>query len=160
MGRFVDIGKGDKDRTSDRKAYLDNMERLFGAHKKPRAGSYKRDQETGKFIPSHEWHQKYGRKSFGRAPYVRGDIEPYQSPIDDTVITSRRGQRYDLEKNGCRIYEGREAEQAEANRHREYKQKRFEETISRGIEEVANDLKYQNIQPEKRIKSSWLIGED
>lgn len=159
MGRFVDIGKGDKDRTSDRKAYLDNMERLFG-NKRPRAGSFKRDAETGEFIPSHEWHHKYGKKTFGRAPYVRGDIEPYQSPIDDSVITSRRAQRYDLERSGCRIYEGREAEQREADRHKAYKWEKLEKTLDSSIQQVANDLKYQNIQKETRIKSSWLMGED
>lgn len=34
-------------------------------------------------------------------PTIRSDIEDYTSPIDGTLVKSRSGQRYDLEKNGC-----------------------------------------------------------
>lgn len=34
-------------------------------------------------------------------PTMRSDIEDYQSPVDGSVIRSRSGQRYDLEKNEC-----------------------------------------------------------
>jgi len=34
-------------------------------------------------------------------PAIRSDLEPYKSPIDDSVIGSRSSQRYDLEKNDC-----------------------------------------------------------
>lgn len=152
-------GKGTADRIGDRKKFLDNYEKIFG-NKGVQTGSFMTDKETGQSISKYEWYKKYGKKKFGEAPYIRSDIEPYESPIDGTPINSRRQQRYDLEKNGCRIYEGREAEQAEADRHNAYKEKKFEETIERGLRETANDLKYQNVKPETRIKSSWLIGED
>lgn len=160
MSRFVDIGKGSNDRTSNRKAYLENMERIFGQHHKVQKGSFKTDPETGKSIPSYEWHKKYAIKKFAQAPYVQGDIEPYQSPIDDTVISSRRSQRYDMERSGSRRYEGRDAEQKEADRHNEDKWAALDTKLDSSMKEVANDLKYQNIQKETRIKSAWLIGED
>lgn len=34
-------------------------------------------------------------------PMVRSDIEPYASPIDGRMITTRSERRYDLESNGC-----------------------------------------------------------
>lgn len=34
-------------------------------------------------------------------PRVESDIEPYRSPIDGRLITSRSQQREDLAKNGC-----------------------------------------------------------
>lgn len=34
-------------------------------------------------------------------PAIRSDIEDYTSPIDGKHVSSRSGQRYDLEKNDC-----------------------------------------------------------
>ena len=34
-------------------------------------------------------------------PRVMSDIEPYASPIDGKMITSRSARRYDLESNNC-----------------------------------------------------------
>ena len=159
MGRFVDVGKGSKRRPEDREKVLENLEKAFGA-KKVQSGSFRQDPETGKFISAYDWHKKYGKKKLADAPYIIGDIEPYQSPIDDSYIGSRRAQRYDLQKNGCRIYEGREQEQKVADAYRAEKEARFDRTIEEGLKKTANDLKYQNIKKETRIKSSWLIGED
>lgn len=38
-------------------------------------------------------------------PTIRGDIQPYQSPIDGKWITSASERRYDLESNNCVPYE-------------------------------------------------------
>lgn len=46
--------------------------------------SWVQDPETGKLIPKEEWH---GRRISG--PYVVRDIDPFISPIDGSVITSR-----------------------------------------------------------------------
>lgn len=34
-------------------------------------------------------------------PYVVGDIEPYQSPVDGKVVGGRRERRDDLKRNNC-----------------------------------------------------------
>lgn len=158
MGRFVEVGKGDKDRTSDRRAFLENMERIYGK-KAIQPGRYKQCPETGKMLPVVEWYEKYG-KTVNPAPFVRGDIEPYESPATGKVVGSRRDQRYDLESSGSRLYEGRAQEEKEAARFREYEQQKYDESLGRAVEETANDLRYQNVKPETHIKSSWLMGED
>jgi|APSaa5957512535_1039671.scaffolds.fasta_scaffold46752_2 hypothetical protein len=160
MGRFVDVGKGSGRRSADvpHETFLEKHEAIFG-ESKVKAGSFKQDPETGKFIDSYEWHQKYGRQKV-RTHFVSTDIEPYESLVTGNIINSRRAQRYDLESTGSRIYEGREAEQKEADRHNAHKEALFDRKLDNSLKEVANDLKYQNIKPEKRIKSSWLIGED
>ena len=43
------------------------------------------DPETHKLIPAEEYH----RRQSNDAPLIQGDIEPFQSPIDGTLITTR-----------------------------------------------------------------------
>jgi hypothetical protein len=38
-------------------------------------------------------------------PRVQSDIEPYRSPIDGRVVSSRSEQRDDLARNGCVLAE-------------------------------------------------------
>lgn len=38
-------------------------------------------------------------------PMIQSDIEPYASPIDGRMITSRSARRDDLARNGCVPYE-------------------------------------------------------
>jgi hypothetical protein len=38
-------------------------------------------------------------------PMIMSDIEPYKSPVDGTVISSRSARRYDLAKNNAVPYE-------------------------------------------------------
>ena len=47
-------------------------------------------------------------------PTVRPDIQPYQSPIDGRCVGSRRERIEDLKRNGCRPWEGMEAEKQHA----------------------------------------------
>lgn len=157
MSRFVNVGKGSNRRPEDRKKVLDALDKLYG--KEVKVGSYKQDPETGKMISAYEFHKKY-YKPRNQAPFIIGDIEPYQSPIDDRMINSRSQQRYDLESNGCRIYEGREQEQKAADKHNAYKEEKFEQTLEVALHETARDLRYQNVKPETRIKSAWTIGEE
>ncbi len=48
------------------------------------------------------------------APTVWNDLPAYESPIDGRIVDGRRQRRYDLERTGCRPYEGREQESKEA----------------------------------------------
>ena len=42
------------------------------------------DSETGKLIPAEEYHAQDND-----APLIQGDIEPFVSPVDGSVISSR-----------------------------------------------------------------------
>lgn len=156
----VQVGKGDKDRTRNRKAFLDNYERIFG-NKSTQSGRFKQDPETGEWLPLNEWYAKYG-KVVNQAPMLMsvGEYQPYISPSTGKLVTTKRGERYDLKESGCRIYEGKEQEMKEAARHREYEEKAFEKTVEHALKDTARALKYQEVAPEKHIKSSWLLGED
>ena len=157
MGRFVDVGKGSKRRPENRQKVFAALDKLYG--KEVQTGRFKQDPETGKMISAYEFHKKY-YKPRNKAPFIIGDIEPYQSPIDDRVINSRRQQRYDLESNGCRIYEGLDQEKKVADQFVADKEKRFEQTLEVALHETARDLRYQAVKPETRIKSAWTIGEE
>lgn len=65
-------------------------------------------------------------------PMVIGDIEPYASPIDGKMITSRSARRYDLESNNCR-------EVDPPKRPRGYKNKKFAERRGLKLNEEAMD---------------------
>lgn len=157
MGRFVNVGKGSNRRPEDRQKVLKALDELYG--KEVKVGRYKQDPETGKMIPAYDWYKKY-HKPTNPAPFIMGDIEPYQSPINDTIINSRRGQRYDLESNGCRIYEGREQEQKAADEFKANKEKKFEDSLEVALYETQRDLKYQAVKKETRIKSQWISGDE
>ena len=92
-----------------------NYDTIF---KKPevKAGRFRIDPETKKAIPIVDYYNKYGWPETKTTHYIRGDIEPYMSPVTGEMITSRKAHREDLERTGSRVYEGREAEQKEAHR--------------------------------------------
>lgn len=80
-----------------RKAY----DGIFG-QSKAKGGSYIQDKETGRFIPAHEWEEKYGRNTRGKTSWqVMPDISPYQSVIDGREITSRSRHRVHLKDHNC-----------------------------------------------------------
>jgi hypothetical protein len=140
--------------------YQENYEDIFDGKVKP--GSYKQDPETGKLLTHKEWWYKYVMpfsNMYGRAPAVMDDIEPYQSPIDDTVVSGRRQQRYDLRRSNSRIYEGRETEQKEADNYTADKWKKYEASLEKALWETSRDLRYQQVEKQTRIKSGWTIGE-
>jgi hypothetical protein len=53
-------------------------------------------------------------------PAIRSDIEDYASPIDGKRVSSRSGQRYDLEKNGC-VLKGDRFKTMQPEEYREHK---------------------------------------
>ena len=55
---------------------------------------YIQDAETGDLIPADEY-------VFRDRHYVQGEIQPYKSMIDGTMITSRSQHREHLRKHGC-----------------------------------------------------------
>lgn len=93
-----------------------------------------------------DWYRRtYAESTFRlpprKGPYIRGDIEPYQSPVTGEVITSRREHREDLKRAGCRVYEGREQEEKEAARYREDQNRKDEKALSEAVEQTAAELK-------------------
>lgn len=58
--------------------------------------SWIQDPETGKFIPK----EQYLREKQSREFYIRDDIEPFISPIDQSVISSRSKLREHNLKHG------------------------------------------------------------
>jgi len=154
-------GKGDKRRraTISTAQFEENFNKIFGVSKEKTTGRFKLDKETNKLIPSYEWYEKYGDKT-GKTHYVMGDIEPYQSPVDNKVINSRKDYRDDLKRNNCRTYEGYEQEKKYADIHNQEKEKKNNEIISNGIEKTYYELRDGMIKPEKSIKPSWLLGQD
>jgi len=57
------------------------------------------------------------------APMMRADIQPwdaYQSPATGKLITSYAQRRADMKAAGCRDWEGRESEQKNADRQKQY----------------------------------------
>lgn len=60
--------------------------------------SWVQDPVTLKLIPKDEYYANRARES---GPFVIGEIEPYQSMIDGSMITGRRQHREHLRQHGC-----------------------------------------------------------
>ena len=143
--------------------YKEGYERIFGKDKKVEPGRWMTHPETGELVDRGEyWRFQAMIRSnmFGRAPMIIKDIRPYHSPINGREISGRRAQRYDLESNQCRIYEGRDQEQKEVNRYHAEQDRNYEASLDKALRETANDLKYQNVEKQDHIKSAWILGED
>ena len=162
MGRYVAVGKGSKRRPGNRNAFEDNFDKIFGEFKpQGERVRYRHHPETGELIPDYMWAQlNMTPKPPPRGHFIHRDYEPYQSTIDDRVISGRRQRRYDMESNQCRAYEGYEVERQEADRFHEYADKRYEDTLDVALRETANDLEYNNVERETRVKSGWIFGDD
>ena len=153
-------GKGDKPRPiAVSKEHRDaEYERLFG--NKVKAGKFKADKVTGELIPIGEWYNKY-YVPLPKTHFIIGDIEPYQSPVDSRIINSRKDHRDDLLRTGCRVYEGRDQEQREADRHVAQDNERFENSLGDKMLKVQSQLKNKNIEPGPIDKPiSWTFGMD
>jgi hypothetical protein len=85
-------GKGDKRRTG--KDYGDNFDAIFGKDKKPEGGRYVFDKEIGQMV------KIAGRDTGRNVSTLMSDIEPFQSPIDGSVITSRSRLREHHKEHG------------------------------------------------------------
>ena len=60
--------------------------------------TYVQDRETGELIEKGEWLERQAAK--GQAPLVMGDIDPYISTIDGSIIGSRSTHRRHLAQHG------------------------------------------------------------
>ena len=131
-----------------------------------RSVRYKQDPKTGKSIPDYMWAQ-YGLmpKEVPKTAFIQRDtIVEYVSPVTDKLISGRRQQRYDLHSTGSRVYEGREQEQKEADRHQQYEEQALEQKLEVTVEQVLNDINYQNNPPPETDKNgnakiSWTFGD-
>lgn len=72
------------------------------------------------------------------APMVRGDIQPYTSPIDGRWVNSGAQRREDLKRNGCIEWEP--GQRQDAPRHRAEAQEKAFAPIAQSIEQTARDL--------------------
>ena len=52
------------------------------------------------------------------APYIQADLPGYESPVTGKWVEGRRARREDLLVSGCRPFEGKAAEEAEARKYR------------------------------------------
>lgn len=64
----------------------------------------------------------------GKGLQIIKDIEPYQSPVDDGYVGSRRARKDDLKRHNCREYE--RGESSYHDRQRQEQQQRFENRIT------------------------------
>lgn len=88
------MSKGSKQRPTDHDAFASNFDRIFSG--KPTRGSFVQDPKTGKLVPKDEFVDS----SDTSAPYVIGDIQPYQSMQTGEMITSRSHHKEHLRRHG------------------------------------------------------------
>lgn len=84
-------------------------------------------------------------RSASVAPFVQPDYPDYQSPVDGQVVHGKRGRRYDLARTQSRPWEGREAEQKEADRHNHYDEVRQDHRLNESLQKA-----YAQLHPDKR----------
>ncbi len=88
------MSKGSKQRPTDHVAFSSNFDRIFSG--KPQRGSFVQDPKTGRLVPKDE----FVAPPSDSAPYVLGDIQPYQSMQTGEMITSRSHHREHLRRHG------------------------------------------------------------
>lgn len=91
-----EAGKGDKRRPGDDEAFNEGYERIFG-NKKPVRGRFIWDEVEKRMVPESE----YIPPPEVNAPAIMGDIQPYKSMIDGSMIASRSTHREHLRQHGC-----------------------------------------------------------
>lgn len=80
-----------------------------------------------------------------KAPVVIGDLPAYQSPIDGRTVEGRKQRRDDLARTHSRPWEGREAEEKEAKRQKQYIEQKSEARLNESAWRAWHEL-----SPEKR----------
>lgn len=88
--------------------------------------------ETGKLIPADE----YVRPTTGAAPSVIGDIKPYKSTIDGSMIGSRSHHRQHLREHGC-VEVGNEKLKNPYRKDHNPDSREIKRDIARSIEELS-----------------------
>lgn len=89
-----DGGKGDKQRPTNYQSFAESYDRIFSG--KTQRGSFVQDPATGKLVERAEFYGSYEPA----APYVIGDIQPYQSMQTGEMINSRSHHRMHLKQHG------------------------------------------------------------
>lgn len=80
------------------------------------------------------------RSDSTRTHFIIGDIEPYESPIDGRVITSRAKRKDDLARHNCRPWEGRTAETAEIARQHAYLEAKSDARMESALHQTLNHM--------------------
>lgn len=90
------------------------------------------------------------------APMARMDIQPwdaYESPATGKLITSYAQRREDMKASGCRDYEGRESEERQAKRVKQYEEEAEEKKLDATVRQA-----WANLSPEKKAKALAEAG--
>lgn len=90
------------------------------------------------------------------APMMRADIQPwdaYESPATGKLITSYAQRREDMKASGCRDYEGRESEERNAARQKQYQEEDEEKKLDSTVRQA-----WANLSPEKKAKALAEAG--
>lgn len=74
------------------------------------------------------------------APAVHADLPGYTSPIDGRWIEGRRARAEDLKRNGCRPWEGMEAEKKDAERRANEVDHAHERAVEAAVADVYNGM--------------------
>jgi hypothetical protein len=92
---------------------------------------------SGTLIKVSSSYEAPRRGKSGRGMQIIQDIEPYQSPVDDGYVGSRRARKDDLKRHGCREYERGEREYHA--RERAAQERRFENRITETMQRYFRD---------------------
>ena len=108
-------------------------------------GSYVWDPGERRFVEKHLVQQKSG------LDIHVNHFEPYVSMVTGDVIENKRQHLNDLHKTNSRVYEGREIEQQEADRHKAYKDKALWNNVGETLRKTAHDIEHGYLTPDEPI---------
>lgn len=129
----------------------ENHVNLFGD--RVQRGRYKQDKETRKFIPINEWNQKYSEAPKSRGPMIIcNNFDPFISMVTGERITNKREHQYDMESTDSRVYEGREQETKEAQRHKLAEIDDLENAIEDDMMGTYHDIEHGHLTPSEESK--------
>lgn len=112
-----------------------------------------------------ERRQRLSEKSYNGGAFPQfyvDNFEPFQSMVTHDHVTNKRQLQYELESNNCRVYEGREAEQKEADRNNAYKDAEMEAAIEDSILDTYHQIEHGYLTPKDHNNEvqAWTFGED
>ena len=91
------MSKGSNRRPENSKVFEENFDKIFGC-KAPQRGRYIQDRNTGKLVPAAEYVPPESDSPKWAA--IHGDIEPFVSPVDGTLIDDRAKLREHNKRHG------------------------------------------------------------
>jgi 2-iminoacetate synthase ThiH len=114
---------------------------------------YRQDPQTNKLLTLREWGQKYPEGVKGEVPYMyMKGFTPYVSMTTDKVINNYSEHLNDLHASGCRVYEGRETEVAEAERYKQGKDDKLWANVHETLAQTSHDIDHGYITPAEPIQ--------